>query len=101
YSRQTADFTQRQRNSRIRTQRRVTAGEDESETIVFELVVVSQRVRSSFNSVDHCAIDVLEASASPQAIDCLEATGRHQPRAGVGRNSMCPPLLDRRGECVV
>jgi len=36
-----------------------------------------------------------------KAIDCLEATGRHQPRAGVGRNSICPPLLDRRGECVV
>ena len=101
FRRQPADLTQRQCDTRIGAQCGVAAGEDESEAIVLELVIVSRRIGARFNSVDHCAVDIGESSVPAQPVDGLEATGRHQPGTRVRGDSIRVPLLDCRGEGVV
>ena len=89
-----AHFAQRQRDLCVRAESGVTAGEDKPEAVVLEVIVIPRWVGNCFQSVDHRAVDALEACAAAQTIDRLEPASRNEPGARIGRNTVRGPLLD-------
>src|SRR6202163_167964 len=96
-----AYFPQRERDLRVGTQRGVTAGEDEAKAVVlYSLFLLLRRIRR-LETLENCSIGRLESRALAQTVDCLETSGRDQPRARIGGNSLFRSLLHRRRERVV
>jgi hypothetical protein len=80
----------------------VTAGEDEPQAIVLDGFAVPWN--GLIDDGIHLLGNILhrvEPGASAYAIDRLEATGRHEPRARIRGNAVERPLLERRAESVV
>jgi len=101
--REPADFAQRERDLRIGGERRVTTGEDESEAIVFDLLVISFRRwrhvrRESLRHLDELRV---EPGAASHAIDGLEAPGGDEPGTRVRGDPLLRPALHGGCECVV
>ena len=101
--RQTADLAQRERHLRIGRQGRVAAREDEAQPIVFDALFVRPRRGVDDGDVRFVAdvVERVETLAPAHAVDRLEASGRHQPRARIGGHAVARPLLQRRPEGVV
>src|SRR4051812_6952796 len=79
----------------------MTAGENQSEPVILDVVVVCRYRIGRFDPVDHGAIDFLESRCAAQTVDCLEPPGRYQPRTRVPRNSLGFPPFHRRGKSVM
>ena len=101
--RQAADLAQREGHLRVGRERRVAAREDETQPIVFDTLLVRPRRVVDDGHVGLLArfVERLEAREPPDAVDALEASGRHQPRARIGGNAVPRPLLERRPERLV
>ena len=102
--REAADLAQRQRDLRVRRQRRVAAGEDQPQPVVLDALVVPLGAAPAARPRAARRRPSSEASNRARRrmrVDRLEAAGRNQPGARVGRHALARPLLDRRGERVV
>ena len=95
---QVAHLAQRERHLRVGRERRVAAGEDEAEAVVFDLMGFIAFNGKCFGML---FFERIEARAAPDGIDRLEAPRRHQPGARIGRDSVARPLLERSAECLV
>ncbi len=89
---QVADFAQGQRHARIGRQRRVAAGEDQPQTIVFHLVEL-RFMRLALQLLGQQPQRGIEPCPPAQGIDGLEAPGGHQPGARIARYAVARPLL--------
>jgi hypothetical protein len=80
----------------------MTAGEDETEAIVLDAVVV-QRFGFVGNRLDLLGhvLHRVEPRMAAYAVDGLEAAGGHKPRARICGHAIARPLLERRPERVV
>ena len=97
--RQAAHFAERERDLRIGGQRRVAAGENEPQAVVFERVIVDddgidRGLEMPGELRDRC----VESRAPAQHVDRFEAAGRNEPRERVGGQPVARPPLDRRRE---
>ena len=101
--RQTADLAQRERDLRIGGQRRMATREDQAKAVVFDGLIVCPGRGIDDGDVGFVAdvLEGIEASAPAQAVDGLEAAGRHQPRTRIGGDAVARPLLERRPERIV
>ena len=98
-----AHLAQRQRDAGVRAQRRVAAGEDQAEAVVFDALVLVCHAgcRDGLELLGHAAQRGIEPGVPPQLVDCLESSGRDQPRARVLRHAFARPRVERRRERVV
>src|SRR5664280_412307 len=96
---QPAEQPQRQGDLRLGGQRRMTAGEDQPQPVVLHgsllRLVVTQVQQGGLG------VPVGTGSFSAQPIDGPTASGRHDPAAGVGRQTGARPLLHRYHEGVL
>ncbi len=94
--RQTAHLAQRHPHLCVRIDARVAAGEDQTQPVVGDVVVLG---------FDHVLRDIELAGSLapglPKAIDGLEPAGRDQPRAGVRGCPLDRPALHRRRERIL
>ena len=100
---ETAHFAQRQRNLRVRCERRVAAGENEAQPIVLDALCVPGRgglVGDRFDLLGDI-LDRVEPCAPADAVDRLEAPGRYEPRPRILRHAFARPLLERGAKRVV
>ncbi len=98
---QVADFAQRQRHLRVRRQRRVAAGEDQPQAIVFHVFATPVGLFEFFQLRQQQWLRSLEPRAPAQHINRLEASGRDQPGARVVRHAVALPAFDRDEERLV
>ncbi len=101
--REAAHLAQRQRHLGGRRQGGVAAGEDQPQAVVFDVLALPLRglVRVGVEPLGEIPQRRVEPGAPAQAVDGLEAAGRDEPRAGVGRCAVPRPLLDRGCEGLV
>src|SRR5690606_17632729 len=96
--REIADLAQRQGDLRILRQRRVTAREDQTQTVVLGPLPVEVRREGLLGAAMQALGDVglgrIEALAAADRVDCLEPPGRDEPGARVIRHALARPLLD-------
>ena len=88
FRRQAADFAERERHLRVERERRMAAGEDQAQAVVFDALGVGPGSRVDDRDVGLRALLVverLEALLPAQAVDRLEPSRRHQPGARVRR----------------
>lgn len=98
---QVADLAQGQRHLRIAGQCRVAAGEDQSQAIVLQPVVIPVRFLGGIQLIGQQVQRGIEACTPTQPINGLEAPSRNQPGTRVGRYAVVRPLLQRGEEGVV
>ena len=75
----------------------MAAGEDQAQRVVADLlafVPARGTVGNGLDAIGDVALERLEAGASPDAVDRLEAAGRDQPRHRIRGNAVARPLLD-------
>jgi hypothetical protein len=98
-----ADLAQRERDLRIGRQRRVTAREDQAEAVVLDALFIRPRAGVDDGDVDLVAplVQRIEPRAAAHAVDRLEASGGHEPRARIRRHAFARPLLESGPERVV
>src|SRR6516162_3022101 len=78
----------------------MAAREDQAETVVFDVLIVSRRVgsRDLFEPASHVSQRRALPSATTNCIDGLESARRNEPTPGIGGHSLTRPLLkSRRG----
>ena len=99
---QAAHFPERERDLRVRRERRVAAREDEPKAIVFERFILERnRLDRGLELTRQFGDRGIETSAPAQDVDRLETTGRDEPRERVARQPVARPTLDRSRECFV
>ena len=81
----------------------MAAREDQAQPVVLDALFVCPRRGVVDSDVGRVAdvVEGIETGAPAQAVDGLEASGRHQPRARIGGHAVARPLLQRRPERVV
>ena len=101
--REAAHFAQRERHLRLRRERGMAAGEDEAQPIVFDDLGVPRRGRVVGDGLDLVGdiVDRIEPGVPADAVDGLEASGGHEPRARIRRHAIARPLLERGAKGVV
>ncbi len=98
---------QRQRDPRLRRQYRVTAGEDQPQQIVANVIIDHdiERVDRGLLLRLELAVELLVFAFDPrvasQKIDRAPFRRGHEPRAGIPRNARLGPLLERRHQGVL
>ena len=96
-----ADLAQRERDLRVRRERRVAAREDQTQPVVFDRFVARRRfVGDRLDLVDP-VLERVEARAPADAVDRLETPGGYEPGARVRGHAFARPLLERRPERLV
>ena len=94
--RQPADLAQCHRDLRIGIQGGVTAGENQPQAVVCDIVVLDlAQLERHIRPVSHFAARLA------QPVDRLEPAGGDEPGARIGGRAFDRPALDRRGECVL
>ncbi len=98
-----AHLAQRERHLRVGRQRWMAAREDQPEPVVFQVFVAGRRWlgRLPIQAIGQLGQRGVEPRPSAQAVDGLEAAGRDEPRARVGRHTVARPRSQRRRERVV
>src|SRR6202022_1415123 len=99
FFRLTAHLTERARDLRISTQRRVAAGEDEAKTVVLDAIVSLWVLLNE--ALERRPIRGIESRAAAKAIDRLESPSRYQPCTRIPRHAILGPCLHRSRERVV
>ncbi|HZM94495.1 MAG TPA: hypothetical protein VFB92_13780 [Vicinamibacterales bacterium] len=100
--REAAYLTKRQCDLGIWGKRRMTAREDQSQTIVFErLLVDGDRIDRGLQLLRELRDRGVETRSSAEDVDGLEATGGDEPRERVTRQPVARPFLDRGREGLV
>ena len=105
--RQAAQRPQRQRDAGVHRERRVTAGEDEPQSIVRDVhgVLTWLRVDGSLRRFRRLAPERLDLLGQPVApakpVDRAVPRGRRDPGPGVVRHATLRPRLDGRDEGVL
>lgn len=96
---QTAHFPKGQCNLRIGRKRRMAAGENEAQAIVFErFLIEGNRVDRGFQLPRELLDGCIEARPPAQHVDRFEAPGGNEPRERVGGQPVARPFLDRGRE---
>ena len=100
---QPAHLAQRQRHLRVGRQGRMAADEDQPELVVLDGLVVQHLGFGGFGFKPHRQLlqRGVEARLPADAVDRLEAAGRHQPGERIGRHAVLRPLRGGRHEGVV
>jgi hypothetical protein len=100
--REAAYLTKRQRDLGIWGKCRMTAREDQSQTIVFEsLLVDGDRIDRGLHLLRELRDRGVETHPPAEDVDGLEATGGDEPRERVTRQPVARPFLDRSREGLV
>nr|QPG01998.1 hypothetical protein WM98B_00145 [Acinetobacter nosocomialis] len=94
-----AYLAQRQRHLRLGRQHRMAAGEDQPQAVILDAVVVGLFARQVGPVIE--VVNEIEPCPPSQAVDRLEAAGRHQPGARIGRHTLSRPLLERDTKGIV
>ena len=99
--RQSCERPQCESDLRVHRQRRVTAGEDQAQPVVVDATVVA--VVGFTRGRKHSGLLQLGGPGRDptQSIDRPVAGGRREPRAGIARDAVARPPLDRRGEGIL
>ncbi len=98
---QAAHLAQGECNAGVRREGGVAAGEDETQAIIRDAVIVDVGRRFRFDPVSHEGHRGVEARLAAEAIDRLEASGRDQPRPGIPGRPIDRPPLHGSGERVM
>src|SRR5205085_1669927 len=91
--RQPTYLAQRERHLRILRERRVAAGEDEAQPIILDRLALGRLLGRERLGV--LLFQRIEARASANGVDRLEAAGRDQPGARIVGQPLRRPLLER------
>ncbi len=74
----------------------MAAGEDQPQPVVLDAFLPGPGLGGK--RIERLLVDVGEALLPPDRVDRLEAPGGHEPGAGVLRDAVPRPLLERRAE---
>ena len=96
-----AHFPQGQRHPGVGGQRRVAAGEDQPQAVIFQLFFLAGRRHVLFQAPGDLLLGGVEAGPSAQGVDGLEAAGGDQPGPGLFGNAVPWPLLHGGDEGVL
>src|SRR6185437_10426074 len=104
FRRESAHGPERERNLCLDCQRRVTAREDESQSVVGNLIVIAtvnadRDVR--FQLSRYLRVPGVEPRTTPDVIYRTKASGTYQPGARIRRHAIDWPSLQSRGKGVV
>jgi hypothetical protein len=100
--REATDLAKGQRDLGIWWKRRMTAREDQSQSIVFErLLVEGNRIDRSLQLLRELGDRGVETRPPAEHVDGLEATGGDEPRERVTGQPVARPFLDRGREGLV
>lgn len=126
FRREPAQLAQRERHLRVRRQGRMTAGEDQSQPVVLDLLVVPRGgvaaiggkplgelrrpravalaglvIPAVAGSLGQIGYRRAEPGTPPDSVDALEAAGGNEPGPRIGRHAVARPLLQRRTKGIV
>lgn len=101
--REPAHFLERERHANRSVDRRVTAGEDEPQAVVFNVLlrpcgVDPGNLREPSGKL---WLQSIEATATPKRIERLESPGRNEPSPGIVRNTLLGPMFNDGREHLV
>ncbi len=89
---QAANFSQRQGDARVRRERRVAAGKNQSQPVVLQVVVkIRSGRRAVFQLFRHPRERRIEAGRAAQPIDGFEASRGNEPGTRILRNAFRGP----------
>jgi len=97
--RQATEKAKRQRDLRRSRKRRVTAGEDQAQPLVFHRAALFGIVAR----LQRCRLGMafVASGFAPQPIDCAMTRGRDDPSCGASRQACGGPSFDRHGEGIL